>query len=517
MASVIVSSLGLTGIAASIATALISFAISYIAQSLFAPDEPETPPDQGVSARIPTDPKNKLPVVYGEQRVAGQTIFADISADNQKMGFIIALSEGPVEAIDSVTWEDKLINFSGDLDSNLKSPVSRSGGAPLRNDEGDTELTSGGASDENGVYYDFLDGNIKVAVFPNGGRCGPMETFSARWLNGAANRTMPNTAYAYIELTYDREKRVTGLPSKLYFNVKGREVRTLASDGTLAASAVMSTNPVENLIDYMTNDRYGCNLEDEDLDLNSFSIHKSFCEDSIESKRGFCVISDGTEVASTPIASQLFGAGNQSVANGDDPLDAPSNEFSCNNLKGFRSGSTAEVTGTWNTGLVDGETVTESRYSTNGVLNTNNELDKNISDLTVGNGGILTYNLGKFGLISEGTQDVATQRTSPAVPVSFSEDNIIGKLDITGSGFDAVLNEVTMKFISKNQRYQQEQVVVSFDSVSETDTNTIQNPNEPRLEKTMQLPFTNNDVEARRVGRIIINDSRQALIVELPS
>ena len=488
MPTLIVSAIGLTGVAASIASALIGFAISYAIQSLFAPDEPEAPADQGVQARIPTNPKNKLPVVYGEQRVAGQNIMADISSDNQRMAFIVALSEGPVEAINRVTWEDKVITFSGDINTGLR------GVSNTTTDEGDNSS--------------FLNGNFRCQVFPAGGRCAPMESFSSRWNTGSANRLMPDTAYAYVELTYNREERVTGLPSRLFFNVKGRTVRELQSDGSFNSSTTMSTNPVDNLLDFLTNEVYGCSIATSGLDLPSFYTHKVFCDRPIISTaNNFCSFpSNATTIANGRTSSTgTYGEDDFLPSQLADASEF-NNQRDCEDATAF-SGATG-VSATWQNASDGVLTIEKPRYSTNGILNTNSELDRSISDLTVGNGGIFTYNLGKFGIISEGERSVARRGLTA---VSFSEDNIIGKLDITGSGFDAVLNECTLKFTSIRQKYQQEQVRVGYDPTALL--NTIQNPNEPRLEKTLQLPFTNNDVEARRIGRIIINDSRQALIV----
>ena len=492
MPTLLVSGLGLTGIAGSIASALIGFAISYAIQKIFAPDEPEVEAqvDQGVQARIPTNPKNKLPVVYGEQRVAGQNVMADISSDNQRMAFIIALSEGSVEAINRVTWEDKVITFDGNINTGLR---------------GVTNTVS-----DDGVNSGFLNGNLRCQVFPAGGRCSPMESFSSRWNSGSTNRLMPNTAYAYIELTYNRDERVTGLPSRLFFNVRGRTVDKLQSDGTLNSSTTMSTNPVDNLLDFLTDTVYGCSIPESGLDLPSFYTHKVFCDRPIESEaNNFCsFVSNATTVANGRTSSTGTYGENDFLPSQLADASEFNNQRDCEDATAF-SGSTS-VSATWQDASTGVLTVEKPRYSTNGVLNTNNELDRSISDLTVGNGGIFTYNLGKFGIVSEGERSVARRGTTA---VSFSEDDIIGKLDITGSGFDAVINECTLKFTSIRQKYQQEQVRVAYDQVNSPLPNTVQNPNEPRLEQTMQLPFTNNDVEARRIGRILINDSRQALIV----
>ena len=88
----------------------LSLAVSYITQKLFGPEAPPgaasanggSAPDPGVKQRIPSDPSNKLPIIYGEDRVHGSIIFADISSDNQTMAFIIALCEGPIKAINDI-------------------------------------------------------------------------------------------------------------------------------------------------------------------------------------------------------------------------------------------------------------------------------------------------------------------------------------------------------------------------------------------------------------------------------
>ena len=78
-----------------------------------------------------------------------------------------------------------------------------------------------------GSHDDWLKDQMKVFRYPYGGRCVEMEAFSTKWAAGAADRTMPDVAYAYCELKYDREKQVTGLTSKLAFEIEGRLVREL--------------------------------------------------------------------------------------------------------------------------------------------------------------------------------------------------------------------------------------------------------------------------------------------------
>jgi hypothetical protein len=210
----------------------LSLAISFITQKLFGPEAPPgaasanggSAPDPGVKQRIPSDPSNKLPVVYGEDKVHGSIIYADISSDNQTMAFIIALCEGPIKGINDIYWDDYKLVFE-------------QGEAIYGDGEEDESYLIGDnvidAIHPDGSTDSWLSGNFKVVRFPHGGRCPEMEAFSTKWATGAENRTMPDVAYVYCELKYDREKQVTGLTSKLAFEIEGRIIRTFNFDKTL--------------------------------------------------------------------------------------------------------------------------------------------------------------------------------------------------------------------------------------------------------------------------------------------
>ena len=424
--------------------AIIGVALSYIVNKAFAPEQEERPaptssPDSGVKQRIATDPRNKLPVVYGTKSVSGQITYAEISNDNQKMAFIISLAEGPVSSINSVKWEDKTISFN---DSNLAGGLRTAG---------NSTPDSGGDPD------DFLSGRFKVRVFPTGGACTEMETFStannsSKW--SSTNHTMPNTAYAFVELTYDQEKRVTSLTNRLQFEITGRTVKEITSSTTAenyesGSNATDSDNPAEIIVDYLTNTQYGAGVPLNAIDFASFSDHKDFCNENPE-------YIDNADVERTD----------------------------------------------------------KKRYTTNGSLNTNQDVDQNVTDLTVGNSGFLTWNYGQFGIVSDkvktaldtatGTIVVSLDGVTP-LPL-FSEDNIFGKLQIGKLGFDNKINELTARFDSENAMEQEEQVIVT---VPESNRNL----NEPVLERTITLPMTSNTIEAKRVSAIYVNKSRQDLTV----
>ena len=391
----------------------LSVAVSYITNKLFAPDVPSGPgqadaaPDPGVRQRIASDPGNKLPVIYGKSKVFGSITFADITSDNQTMAFIITLCEGPIETIGQIWWDD----FKLTLDSN-------------------GNVTN--ATDSQGETDDFLNGNLTVKKFKAGGRCSPMETFSTKWATNAVNRTMPNVAYLYVELKYNRDESVTGLTSKLGAEVDGKLVRTF-SGSTLSSVTSYSNNPAECLLDYLTSTFYGCGdvMSDSDLDLDSFISHKSFCD---------------TLITHTD---------------------------------------------------KEGNSTTAKRYTTNGVINTFDERDLNVSDLVICSQSIFSYNLGKFQVVSD---------TTGSSVMSFNPDNMYGDVTIVNDGFNSSLNKLNISFSSYDQKYQDDQVFLDL-------PDNLKSYNEPELVQDTRFKFLNNNIMVQRVGNVIVKTSRDNLIV----
>jgi hypothetical protein len=409
-AAPIITVLTSTGIKGMIARFALSVAVSFITNKLFAPDIPaggETGPDPGVKQRIASDPSNKLPVVYGQAKIYGSITFADITSDNQTMAFIISLCEGPIESIDDIYWD----NFKLTLDN-------------------DGNVTN--ATDPDGNTDDFLNGNLIIKKFKAGGRCSPMETFSSKWNTNSENRTMPNVAYLYGELKYNRDESVTGLTAKLGAEVQGKLVRTF-NGNTLSTDVFYSNNPAECLLDYLTNTFYGCGdiISDNDIDLDSFANHKIFCD---------------TLISHTD---------------------------------------------------KNGATVNAKRYTTNGVLNTNDTRDLNISDLVVCSQAIFSYHLGKFQAISD---------TTGTSQMSFNPDNMYGDVTIVNDGFNSALNKMNISFNSIDQKFQDDQVFLSLDSNQKS-------YNEPELIKDTKLKYLNNNIMVERIGNVIIKKSRDNLIV----
>lgn len=423
----------------------LSLAVSFVTNKLFAPEAPEAgsfeqAPDQGVVQRIATNTSNKLPVVYGESRVFGSITFADITPNNQTMAFIISLCEGPIHGVQTIFWDSYELTLDGDVNTGLRNVTNATDG----------DNTS-----------DFLNGNLRIRAYPAGGRSLNMEAFSSNWRtstlndgtsvtgstdpmsdNGDSNfnRAMPNIAYLYVELDYNREKQVTGLTSKLGANVQGKIVKDITKDGTNPAmidSDITDTsnldwnNPALCLADYLRNELYGCGRvinNDNLLDLETFYSHKNFCNTMITNSGG-------------------------------------------SNL----------------------------RYRTNGVANTNDSRDIIISDLTTNSQSVFAYQLGKYQVISD---------DEGSAILDFNQDNTYGNVTIVNDGINSLKNSMSASFTSKSRRYKEDQVFVEIDSSDAT-----RGFNETELVQDIRFKFIDNRIEAERALTVLLNKSRDTLIV----
>ena len=428
MANFIVTAIAGAAFAASFAGAVtvlaVNLALSYAVQKIFEPDaeDVQNAGDLGSTVRVGSDTSNKIPVVYGEKTLGGSVTMADLSSNKQTMAFMITLCESDIDGATKVTWRDKDLTFNGDINTGLRSVTK--------------------AVQEDGTEDDFLnDDRLKVRFYPNGGRCKEMEEFSAKWKDYAGafdsgnltqtNRRMPNIAYAYVELTYDREKRVTSLTPQLFFSVKGKKVKEITSTTVVGSTYVYSNNPADCFYDYLTNTRFGPGLKQKNIDIESVFNHKTFCNES----KAYIDIAEVTQNA--------------------------------------------------------------KRYTTNGIVDTKLSADRLISHLTVGNSSSFNWTIGKFGLIT----NKVTASTK-----SFSEDDIYGGIKTTGTGFNSKLNKLTIRFSDKQTRSVEGQEILEVPASNKND-------NEPLLPLTVVLPFTNNNIEAKRAGTIQLNQSRQSLVV----
>lgn len=271
LAGVIVGAIGITGVAATIATAVIGGAMAFGVSKLIGPRNPggsvsDQQEDAVTGARIQLPPatNNKLPVVYGTAFIGGSIIDAKISSDLQTMWYVIALAEVtntmPGNSPDNITFDElyydgKLVTLSGSSVTALTTNTAGGG-------EVDTKI--------NGYLDMYLFRNGSYSGVNTGGQSAiQIMSDSAipanqRWNQGiytagGQNPAMTNTAFIIVKVKYNQDAGTTGL-------------------GVVTAKITNSrTLPGDCIKDYLLNDRYGCGvplsaIDQQSLtDLNTYS------------------------------------------------------------------------------------------------------------------------------------------------------------------------------------------------------------------------------------------------------
>jgi hypothetical protein len=191
--------------------------------------------DQGVRIQLPPATENKVPVIYG--RVFQQGIVTDAhltSSDgktNDTMTYVITISEKTTTGnwtAHNIYWNDQKLFFQGD------------------------GITIDYGMPPDGIANNNLNGLVKIWMWAGGsastnnlgiaGNAAP--NVNAYDVIPTADNTylMSALVFAVIQVKYDAEKGVTGLPT-ITFEIENS-----------------LKNPGNVIADYLLNDRYGCGL-----------------------------------------------------------------------------------------------------------------------------------------------------------------------------------------------------------------------------------------------------------------
>ena len=243
IATAIVGAIGLSGVLATIATSVIAGGLAYgtaRALGVFKPPSLDQGADPGSRIQLPPATDNKLPVIYGNVFTSGPIFDAAISNENQTMTYCIALSEETQTgtfSCDKVFMNDVELGFTGNtvtshIDPNQSSNTTYANNIRLN-------IYQGGSSGSDVIFPTTGTGNTTAAtaIVPHWG----------------VNHTANNMVFAVLQIDYDAENGLTGLPQM-----------TFKMRNTLS-------NPGDVLYDYLTSDRYGAGLVNAQIDVNSIT------------------------------------------------------------------------------------------------------------------------------------------------------------------------------------------------------------------------------------------------------
>jgi len=231
IATTIATALGGTFLA-TLAGSIIAGGIAYgtaRALGVFKPPSLDQGADPGVSIQLPPATDNKIPILYGKAFTSGPIFDAAISNSNKTMTYCIALSEETQTgtfSVGDIYMNDVELVFTGNtvtshIDPNQSSATTYNGNVRVN-------VYQGGSSGSD-------------VIFPTSGT-GSSTAASAIVPHWGANHTANALVFAVLQIDYDAENGLTGLPQM-----------TFEMTNSL-------NNPGDVLYDFLTSDRYGAKL-----------------------------------------------------------------------------------------------------------------------------------------------------------------------------------------------------------------------------------------------------------------
>ena len=188
-----------------------------------------------LNVREPSAPRK---IVYGETRVGGAIVFVDSTgSDNKLLHLVIAVAGHEIQSFEKVYFGDTLIWSGGSYEGDWASY------AELNFHKGDQTTA---------------DANLVSR--------------SSKW--GSDNKLL-DTAYIYVQLTYDVEEYSGGMPN-ISAVIKGKKCYNPISNST-----GWTSNAALCLHDYLTDEKYGLNEAYANINLGYLSDAIAICDQTI--------------------------------------------------------------------------------------------------------------------------------------------------------------------------------------------------------------------------------------------
>jgi hypothetical protein len=261
----IATTLALEGVAMYAAAFAINFAVSNIMTRAFAPDmSANQAVDNGVRQQVPPSSANSIPVVYGDAYMGGSFIDAALSTDAKTMYYVLVVSHISPNGqfsfdLSDMYWGDRKITFDGTEQTKVVSLTDGAGNVDSK--------VSGNiyialyTSTQAGVISS-ANGASAPSVFM-GGSDLPSEL---RW--AGTNRQMNGLAFAIVKMNYNREAETTNMQTLTY------HVHHYLNGAGCA-------KPGDVWYDYMTNEKYGCAMPTDIVNIDSATALNSYSDETI--------------------------------------------------------------------------------------------------------------------------------------------------------------------------------------------------------------------------------------------
>jgi len=211
--------------------------------------------DPGVKIQLAPSTDNKVPRFYGRSYTGAIITDAEIKNQNKTMAYCLVISEYndiDVWTVNDIYRGDGRLNFSGATVTSITDP----------NATASTKI--------NGLMRVRVYAGGSTAahqIFPTTGAVnaygGSSTSKSGQFQNWTSANTMEDLVFAIVEIDYEPEEGLTGLGA-ITFDIENSV-----------------KNPSDVLKDYLTNDRYGAGLTNDDLDISALNDYFLFCNETV--------------------------------------------------------------------------------------------------------------------------------------------------------------------------------------------------------------------------------------------
>ena len=228
--------------------------------------------DAGARVQLPPAADNKLPIVYGTSWVGGPVIDAKISTDQKFMWYVIALTEKPdgqtitFDTTDGVYYGGKKVQFGSNgvvnalVTNTTPAQVDTKMAGKIYIWLFQNDANSAGVNTSQTPYQIMTDATTGGGI-PDGWN-------TTTYTDGGQSVQLNNMAYAIVRVEYNVDATTTSLDTlqvKLSNNMGGDN----------------GCKPGVAILDYLTNERYGCAIPLSLVDTTSLALLDAYSDQYI--------------------------------------------------------------------------------------------------------------------------------------------------------------------------------------------------------------------------------------------
>lgn len=389
-----------------------------------------------------------IPVVYGRQRLGGVRAFVGTSdgagdqTKNNVLNLIIVLSEGVSNGPYRVLFGEDTVWW------NLTGTDTRSGETNSDVNGQSSSLASGGLQLTN--FRESNKYNISYMAFYNGTTTQTVDTTmqtsigSGTWDN---NRRLQGLSYIALKLPFN--EAYNGAAPEVFVETNGKLIRQLAAPASFNSPDLVQGN--EYTITSLGTTDWAL------ADASNFRTHRTY-------KVGTKFIANSGRAGTGTALQTVPGPGSLGGGNIDQSAPAVLADYLTNTTYG-KGIPDSDID--WNSfGLAEAyfQSVSPKKFAINGFLDTGSKLFDNIEEILAACNSMLVFSKGKYKMVHREQNESSV--------FSFTEDNIIGAIDISLPPKSAKFNKIEYVFPNVKEQFQDDIKIVN-NSTYLTEDNSV--------------------------------------------